>query len=135
FYGLLGLFPAVAALVSIYGLIADPQQVQQQLQMASGVIPQGAMSIIGEQMTKVSQGSSGALSFAAAASILVALWGASKGVKAFMQAMNIAYGEEEKRGFFRLNAVALLLTLFVIGLAVFTLVGVVAVPAVINFLG
>lgn len=134
FYSLLAIFPAIAALVSIYGLFADPQQVQQHLQAVSGIMPERVVAILGEQMAKVARSSSDALSLAAAGSIILALWGATKGVTAFMQAMNIAYGEEEKRGFIRLNLTALALTLFMVLLALLALVTIVALPAVIDLL-
>ncbi|MPY71425.1 MAG: YihY family inner membrane protein [Alphaproteobacteria bacterium] len=135
FYGLLAMFPAIAALVSIYGLFADPAEVRQQLQLLSGLVPERAQEIIGSQMERVAGSGSRSLSFAAAGGILLALWGTTKGVKAFMQAMNIAYGEEEKRGLIRQNLVALALTLFVIVLALLALVTIVAIPAVIDRLG
>lgn len=134
-YGLLAIFPAIAALVSIYGLIADPAQVQQQLGSASGLIPGGAQSILGDQMHRVSSGSTGALSVATAVSIILAFWSASKGTKAFMAAMNIAYDEDERRGFIKLNLVAFALTLFVILLAILALIFIVAAPAFLGNVG
>ncbi len=74
FYGLLAIFPAIAALVSIYGMIADPNQIQQQLEAASGIIPAGAQSVIGGQLAKVAGSGTGALGFAAIGSVLLALW-------------------------------------------------------------
>src|SRR3954454_19513590 len=63
FYGLLGLFPALAALVSIYGLFADPATIQDHLNLLSGVLPGGALDIIGEQVKRITSKGSGALGF------------------------------------------------------------------------
>ena len=54
FYALLALFPAIAALVSIYGLFADPATIQDHLNSLSGVLPSGALEIIGEQVKRIS---------------------------------------------------------------------------------
>lgn len=134
FYGLLAIFPALAALVSIYGLFADPQQVQQHLQMTSGVVPEQARTIIGDQMAKIAASQPGALGVAGALSLLLAVWGATKGVKGFMAAMNIAYGEEEKRGIIAQNVIAIALTVFMVFLALLALATVAVVPFVIDHL-
>lgn len=134
FYGLLGVFPAIAALVSVYGLIADPAEVQRQFEAASAVMPAEVQAILGEQMGKVAGSGTGALSVAAAGSLLLALWSASKGAKAFMTAMNIAYGEEERRGILKVNLVALALTAFVVLLGVVALMAVVVMPVLLGLL-
>ena len=134
FYALLALFPAIAALVSVYGLVSQPEQVQQQFAAVSAFMPEGAQSILADQMTKVARGNSGALSLAAGLSLLVALWSASRGTKAFMTAMNVAYREDEDRGLVRLNLTALALTLFLILLAVLAIGCVVVAPVLLALL-
>lgn len=135
FYGLLAIFPALVALISVYGLIADPNDVQQQLDTAGAFVPGGAQSILRDQLAKVTGARTDTLGLAAAGGILLAFWSASKGTKAFMTAMNIAYGEKEERGFLALNATAFGLTCFVIVLAIVALLGVAVVPAFIDSLG
>lgn len=135
FYGLLGLFPGIAALVSIYGLIADPSQVQQQFQAMSGVMPDELQRILGEQMGKVAGSGTRALSVAVAGSLVLAMWSASKGTKALMTAMNVAYGEDERRGLLVLNLTALGLTAFFILLFVAALVAVVVAPTLLAAFG
>ena len=61
FYGLLAIFPAIAALISLYGLFADPQQVQSHLQSLSSILPGGAVQIIGDQITRISEKGGGGL--------------------------------------------------------------------------
>lgn len=134
FYFLLALFPALAAMVSIWGLVADPAQLATEVQAMSGVLPEQARAIISDQLQQLA-GSGGQLGFWAVVSILIALWSASQGTKALMTAFNIAYEEEEKRGFLRYYGTALLLTLGMILFVPIVLAIVAAVPAIIGSLG
>lgn len=132
FYGLLSLFPAITVLVSVYGLIADPESISQHLQMLGSVLPEGAMSIIGEQAIRIARSDQAQLSLAALIGVLVALWSANAAMKAMMDALNIAYDTEEDRGFFRLNLVSLFFTFSaILGLIVLFAV-VAAVPVILQ---
>ncbi|MCR6631078.1 MAG: YihY/virulence factor BrkB family protein [Magnetospirillum sp.] len=128
------LFPALAAAISLYGLIADPDQVQRQLDVLSGFLPGDVARLVGEQMNGLASASGGALGVSLLVSLAVALWGATKGVKGLISGLNIVYGEEEKRGFFTLNATSLGLTLgaIVFGLVALTMVA--AVPPLLSIL-
>jgi membrane protein len=134
FYFLLALFPALAAMVSIWGLVADPAQLAARVEAMSGVLPPQAQGIIADQLRQLG-GAGGRLGFWAVIGILVALWSASQGTKALMTAFNIAYEEEEKRGYLRYYGTALLLTLGMIVFVPVVLAVVAAVPAVIGTLG
>jgi membrane protein len=124
FFVLLALFPATAALVSIYGLFADASALAQQLASMSGILPQGAIDIIGEQLARVIAQQSTALGFAFLTGVALSLWSANAGMKALFDALNIIHDETEKRGFVTLNAVSLL---FTVGLIVFFIVAVGAI--------
>jgi membrane protein len=128
FFGLLALFPAVAAFVSIAGLILDPDTVQEQLSTYTSALPEGAAEIVNDQATQVAESDSAA-GWGAVLGFALALWGASKGVKTLMEGMNIAYGEKESRGFVMLNLVALALTLFLIVGLVIAVIGAIVLPA------
>ncbi|MDX6749475.1 YihY/virulence factor BrkB family protein [Geminicoccaceae bacterium 1502E] len=132
FYALLALFPAITATVSIYGLVADPAQVEQHLAGLQGVVPQAAFEMIRAQVEKVASGGGTALGWGAALSILLALWSASAGIKTLFTALNIVYEEEEDRGFIRFNATALLFTLAAIVGVIAGLGVIVVVPAVLG---
>lgn len=127
FYALLSLFPAITVLVSLYGLFADPQSISQHMQTLASFLPEGAISIIGEQVRRISQGDPSQLGLAAIVGVLIALWSANSGVKAMMDALNIAYDTEERRGFFKLNLVSLGFTFSAIlgVIAMFTAVAIV----------
>lgn len=131
FYGLLSLFPAITVLVSLYGLIADRQTIAEHLQVLGTFLPQGAMAIIAEQAMRIARSGEAGLSIAASVGLLVALWSANAAMKAMMDALNIAYDTEEKRGFIRLNLVSLAFTLSaIIGLLMLIAV-VAAVPVIL----
>ncbi|QBQ56606.1 YihY/virulence factor BrkB family protein [Nitrosococcus wardiae] len=135
FYALLALFPALTALVFIYGLVANPADVQQQLNTLSGIIPQEAQSLLNAQLSSITAQSPSALGFGVLGSILFALWGATKGMKTLMEALNVVYNEEEERGFLRLNGTALVLTLGAVLLGVLAIGLVVVLPALLGNLG
>jgi membrane protein len=134
FYGLLAIFPAITALVSIWGLVADPAQVQRQFAAIGQIVPADAWRLLDEQLRSVAASSPRALGWGVALGILVALWSAGAGVRALITALNIAYREAEKRGFIMLYAMGFLLTVGLIGAAVLALIVIVAVPVVLQFL-
>ena len=134
FYAMLALFPAITALVSIYGLVADPQQVEQQVSAMQGVLPDEAAALIATQAQAVASGTTGVLGWGAALAIAFALWTAASGVKALFTALNIAYEEEETRGLIRFNLDALLFTLLMIVGVVVGLGVIVGLPAALDYL-
>ncbi|WP_336490058.1 YihY/virulence factor BrkB family protein [Methylobacterium nigriterrae] len=134
FYAILALFPAIGALVSIYGLIADPETINAQLANLQGILPSGALDIIGDQVKRIAAKGGGTLGFTAAFGILLSIWSANGGMKAIFDALNIVYDEKEKRNFFWLNLRSLTFTAGALLFVVLALVGIVVVPAVLNFL-
>jgi membrane protein len=134
FYGLLALFPAIAALISIWALVFDPQQIEQQIEGLSAFLPPEAAAIIMEQARNVAA-DAGGLSLTAAGGILFALYSASKGMKALMEGLNMIYDEDEERGFIKLNLIAFGLTLMVIAAMIVALGAIIIVPVLLNFLG
>ena len=109
-YALLAVFPALGAAVSIYGLFASPEQIAQHMNSFSGVLPAQATQILQEQLQSLS-GQEQALSVGLVLGVLIALWSARKGMVALMAATNIAYDEDEERGFFKQILVSLVFTI------------------------
>ena len=134
FYAILALFPAIGALVSIYGLVADPATINEQLASLQGVMPGGALDIVGEQVKRIAAKGGGTLGFTAAFGILVSIWSANGGMKAIFDALNIVYDEKEKRNFFWLNLRSLSFTAGALLFVVLALVGIIVVPAALAFL-
>ncbi|MEE1612615.1 YihY/virulence factor BrkB family protein [Microvirga sp. CF3016] len=135
YYALLALFPAIAALVSIYGLFADPATIQDHLNTLSGVMPGGALDIIREQVTRIASKGGGALGFGFIFGLVLSLWSANAGMKAIFDALNIVYGEDEKRSFIKLNLLSLSFTLGAIAFILVALAGIIVLPIALNFIG
>jgi membrane protein len=135
FYAILAIFPGLAALVSLYGLVADPRTISQHLASLRGILPDGAIAIIGDQVKRLASSGGGSLGLTLAASLLLSLWSANGGIKSLFDALNIAYQEPEKRGLIGLNLQSLLFTVGALLFAILALTGIVVVPVVLNFLG
>lgn len=132
FFGFLALIPALIALVTLVGLVADPQQITQQVQSFTAGLPQASQQLISEQLTAITQSSGGALTVGLVVSLLAALWSASSGTSNLMTAVNATYEEKETRGFLKLRGVALLLTVGTVVFLVLTLALIAVVPVVLN---
>jgi membrane protein len=135
FYGLLAIFPAISAFVSIYGLFADPETVEGTVSLLAEVIPAEAMGPIEEQVDRVASTASGSLGVTFLISLALALWSANAGMKAVIDALNVAYGERERRGFIHLTLISFALTLGVIVAGLGAIVAIVVFPVVTSFLG
>src|SRR5207244_4205617 len=99
FYALLALFPGIAALVSIYGLFADPNTIVSHLDAISGVAPGGAIDVIREELTRLAGQERATLGTGFVVSLVISLWSANSGIKALFDALNVVYQEQEKRSF------------------------------------
>jgi membrane protein len=134
FYALLALFPALTALVSIYGLFADPASIEQHLNLLSGFLPNGALNVINDELNRLASQPRGALSIGFIVGLIVSLWSANGGIKAMFDALNVVYGENEQRSFIRLNLVSLSFTMAVIVFVMIALLCLVAIPVVLDYL-
>ena len=131
FYVLLALFPAIIAGVSIYGLVADPQTVRDQINRLAETLSPETAKLIGTQIQQVTSSAGGALGLATVIGILTALWSASSGMKALITGVNLAYDEPEGRKFVKLRGLSILMTLaamVLLGVALALIVGFPAVP-------
>lgn len=132
FYTFVAIFPAIAALISVYGLVVDPQVVQNQLSQLANVLPSQAGQLIRSQLVEIVSGNSFALSWGLVFSTILSLWAANAGTKALFQGINIAYGEREKRGFLKVNAITLVVTFCGVIVAIVSLFLVAVLPAAIK---
>jgi len=135
FYMLLALFPAITALVSLYGLYSDPATINQQLSLLSGVMPGTGIDIVREQVTRVSETSNSSLSFGFLFGLGLALWSANAGMKAVIDSLNVVYDEREKRGFIWLTLVAFAFTLGALVCILLALSAIVVLPLVLAWIG
>jgi membrane protein len=132
---LLALFPGLAALVALYGLVLDPSQVEKQMSALSGVLPAQTQQLLSDELHKLAGASNGTLGVSAGLGLLLALWSASRGMSGMITALDLAYEEKETRGFLKLNLLAIGLTVALTlgGLVVIALVAV--LPAAVQLIG
>ncbi|MCU1691285.1 MAG: ribonuclease [Frankiales bacterium] len=110
FYAFLALFPALIAAITLYGLVADPATVQDQIESVSNALPPETSALIVDQMRSVTSTEGSSLGIGLVVSVLGALFTASGGVQNMMKAINLAYDEKETRGAVKLRLTALALT-------------------------
>lgn len=129
FFTLLAVFPLITACLSIYGLFADPSEVENLTQSVNSVLPAQAWEILHGQITSVITAPNAGLGLGIAIGLLIALWSAGSGIRAVMRAMNIAYGEKETRNLATFYAMASAMTLAVIIFVWISLGVIIGVPA------
>jgi membrane protein len=134
FYVLLAIFPGIAALVSIYGLFTNPGSIASSLGSLSGVLPGGAVSVIHEQLVRLTSKGGGSLSIGFVIGLLTALWSANGGIKGLFDALNAVYEEKEQRSFLRLTAISFVFTLATLTLAIVALAAIIVFPIVLHHL-
>jgi membrane protein len=135
FYAMLAIFPAIIAVVTVYGMVADPDQVKTQVGELAKSLPAGADELLEDQLTNVVNAGRQALSIGLALSLLALLWSVSSGVQGLSKCLNVIYDEKETRGFVKLRGLSLLLTLGAIVVAVVALALITVFPGVIDGLG
>jgi membrane protein len=135
YYSLLAIFPALAALVAIYGLLFDPATITAHLEKLSGLLPGGAIDIARDQLTRVASKGGQTLGLTSLIGLAVSLWSANAAMKSLFDTLNIIYGEKEKRGFIKLNLISLSFTLAGIVFVLLVLGAVVALPIALKYIG
>ena len=135
FFALLAVFPALAAFVSLYGLVGDVGAAEKQLSMLSGVLPHDTIAFAADQMARFAAKGSGQLSFAFILSLLISIWSANGAVKALFDGLNVAYEQREKRGLVTLNLISLAFTVGGLMFVILALSLVVAIPIALGFFG
>jgi membrane protein len=135
FYSVLALFPAIAALVAVYGFFADPTTIASHLDSIAGMVPTGAIDVIRDQITRVASQGRTTLGLTFLAGFAASLWSANAGMKSLFDALNLVYNEPEKRGFIWLNLISLIFTMLTITFALLAMGAMVIVPIALNVVG
>ena len=130
FYAFLALVPLLGAIVLTYGLVASPETVLRNMQSLTSVMPADVAKLVGEQLMNVVSTSSGKKGLGLLLALGIALFGARNAAGAIITALNIAYEEEEKRGFIKVTLLALTITAAAVVLALAS----VAVMTALRFL-
>ena len=134
FYVMLSIFPALAALVSLYALVGNPDDVASRIQDYGYLLPPAAMKLIIDGLHNFAKTAGSTLSWALATSLVLALWSARNGISSIMTGLNIAYEEVETRSFVVQTLMALGLTLGAILFAIVVIFAVAVIPIILNFL-
>jgi len=134
FYAMTAIFPAIATFVSIYGLFADPDAVQDQIAGFSSLLPAASFKLLTDALQSFANKSSSTLNVALLVSLGLALWSAKAGVSSLITGLNIANETTEKRSFVVQQAIALALTLGAILFAMVAIGAIALLPAIIDFL-
>jgi len=135
FYSLLAIFPALAALVAVYGLFADPGAIAAHLNEVSGFIPSGALDVARDQLTRVASKGEATLGVTFAIGLAVSLWSANAAMKSLFDTLNIVYAEQEKRGFIKLNAISLTFTAGAVAFILIAIAAVAVLPVALTYMG
>ena len=135
FYFFLALFPTIVAAISIYSLVLDPTQIQEQLSNLNRILPQQAFEIVNSILEPILSQDNQSIGWGLLISILISLWSANKGTSALFEGINIAYDEKDERNFFKKNALTLVFTLGVIVLGLLSLLVVIFFPIFIEKMG
>jgi membrane protein len=134
FYVFLAVFPAIAALVSLYGLLYDPADIQRQTLNLTGLIPPQAVELLQDQLSRVA-GAERTLGMGFALGIALTMWGASRGMKALMNALGTIYGVTERRNFIRFNVVGFFFALCAMAFILVALGVITVFPIALRALG
>jgi len=129
FFAFLALFPGIASVMSLYGFFADRASVAHNLDLVSGFLPGGAVTVLRAELLRLKAQDLDTPNFAFFASTAIALWSASGGFKALIEGLNVAYEVKETRGFLTLSRNALIFTIAAVLFAVLGISLGLALPA------
>ncbi|EPX86808.1 YihY/virulence factor BrkB family protein [Salipiger mucosus] len=135
YYAFLSLFPAMSAVIAIWGYWADPAVISEQMDLVRDLVPEGAWSLISDQVTKLVSTNRSTLQWASVFSIVLAIWTARISVAALIRGLNAVHDRPHRPNVFLRVAVAYALTAMLIVVALVAFAAVVIVPAALAFLG
>ena len=135
FFGFLAIFPAIMALISIYGVVMDPQQIEQQVSKISSMMPEQTHEILQYRVDNFIKPEEESLGWGTFFGILLGIWIGNLGTKSLFRGINIAYGTESKRGIIKNNGLTLLFTFGAIILIILSAALIVAFPTLIEKIG
>ncbi|QOZ78817.1 hypothetical protein XH83_27450 [Bradyrhizobium sp. CCBAU 53351] len=134
FYSFLSIFPAIAALVSLYGLVADTNDIVRQLNALQAILPGEATALISERLKALVQNTRPPFGVGLMVSVGISIWSARYATGTLMTALNVTYAVPEGRGLVLFNAVALSLTVALIVLAGGAVILIAVLPLLLSYL-
>lgn len=132
FFAMLAIFPAVAAVIALFGYFTDPLLIQNQLELLSDFIPTDAYILLRDQVLRLVRTNDSTLGWTSVISIVAALWSARRGVAALIQGLNAIYATQS-RGGVRDMVVALVMTGAMVIVAMVALAALVVIPIIMAF--
>lgn len=135
YYSILAIFPAIAAMVAMYGIFSDPTTIAKHLDQFGGFLPGGAIDVARDQLTRVAAKGSQTLGLTFLIGLGTSLWSANAAMKSLFDTLNIVHDEDEKRGFLKLNAVSLGFTIGGVAFLLAALGSIVVVPVILKYVG
>jgi membrane protein len=133
FFGMFGIFPAIAAVIAVFGMVADPVVIAEQMTLMQGIIPEDAYRLLAIQVNRLVLAPSEALGWATVVSLALALWSARAGVGALIGGLNAIAGQRARNSFLQV-LVALVLTVVLVALVIVAMMAVIVVPVVLAFI-
>jgi membrane protein len=134
FWTFLSIFPGLSALISIYGLIADPTVIAIQVSNLAGILPPSSLALLYDQLTRLISAPPQALGIGLVISLLLAFWYSMSGTGTLMQALTVAYEERDTRSILAYYAQSAALTISIAVFVLLSLFLVAVVPAVLEWL-
>jgi membrane protein len=135
YYSILAIFPAIAALVALYGLFSNPSSIARHLDQLGGFLPGGAIDVARDQLMRVSSKGAQALGVTFLIGLVTSLWSANAAMKSLFDTLNVVHGEDEQRGFLKLNAISLGFTVGGVLFILAALGSIIVVPIVLDYVG
>ncbi len=135
FYAFLAIFPAIMALISIYGLTTDPHQIERQISQLSAMMPEEAFHLLQKRVENFISSSGNTLGWGTAIGLIFSIWSANKGTKSLFKGIDIAYDTVEDHGFFKQIVLSIIFTLFGTILLILSMALIIGFPAYIDNVG
>jgi membrane protein len=133
FFALLAIFPALATIVSLYSLFANPHAIPERVALLAGVVPTSIIDLVKEEIQSLAEKNMSTLSTAFLVGLLVSMWSANAGVSALFDALNVVHGETEERSLLRFYVTTFAITLGAVVYGLLAIIGV--LPIALRALG
>jgi membrane protein len=130
FWAILSIFPGIIAMVTIYGLVASPEQVTKEVTKLGGSLSPSTREVVTNWLAGLTTTSHQQLGVGLVVGLAAVLWALSSGVRTLIKAITAAYEQEETRGYFKLRGIALLTSIGVIVVAAIALGAIGLAPAI-----
>lgn len=135
FYGMLAVFPAIIATVTVYGLVADPDHIAAQLKPVTRTLPPGASTLVTDQLTGAAKVGQAGLTVGLVISLAAVLWAAAGAVRALITGLNVVADRPEQRGLLSRATLSLALTIGGLLAVIIALTLLTAFPAILRRFG